>query len=72
MIPANVLEQRFICEHLRRDVQFVGLEANALAKRRYDATYRWEEFEVGDQVWLRMDKAYRLKDKPNKRKILRQ
>jgi len=47
-ILASVLEQRFMREHLRRDVQFVGLEANALAKRRYDVAYRWEEFEVGD------------------------
>ena len=50
MILASVLEQRFIREYLRRDVQLAGLKANALAKRRYDATYRWEEFEVGDQV----------------------
>ena len=70
MISANVLEQRFIREYLRRDVQFASLEANVLAKCYYDTMYCWEEFEVGDQVWLRMDKVYRPKDKPNKYKIL--
>ncbi len=65
-ISTNVLEQRFIHEHLRRDVQFVNLEANVLTKRRYNVTHHWEEFEVGDQIWFRMDKVYRPKSKPNK------
>jgi len=44
---------------------------NALAKRRYDTAYRWEEFNVGDLVWLRLGSAYRSKDKPNQRETPR-
>ena len=41
-----------------------------MAKRHYDKTHCWEEFNVGDQVWLRLGKAYRPKGKPNKREML--
>jgi hypothetical protein len=42
-----------------------------VAKRHYDKKHRWEEFDVGDQVWLRLGKAYRPKGKPNKREMPR-
>src|SRR6266699_7325631 len=52
-------------------MQFAMDQANALAKRYYDSKHRWEEFEVGDQVWLRIGTAYRLKGKANKREMPR-
>ena len=33
--------------------------------------YRWEKFEVGDQIWFRIDKVYCPKGKPNKCEMLR-
>jgi len=42
-----------------------------VAKRHYDKIYRWKEFDVGDQVWLRLDKTYRPKGKLNKREMPR-
>ena len=42
-----------------------------MAKRHYDKKHRWKEFDVGDQIWLRLGKAYRPKDKPNKREMPR-
>src|SRR6266699_2467513 len=47
-------------------MQFAMDQANAFAKRYYNSKYRWEEFEVGDQVWLRIGTAYRLKGRVNK------
>ncbi len=70
-LPESALQQRFMREHLRRDAQIASDEANAVAKRHYDKTHRWEEFDVGDQVWLRLGKAYRPKGKPNKREMPR-
>ena len=49
-ILINVLEQRFIYEYFRKNIQLAGLKANTLTKRCYDAIYRWEKFEVDDQV----------------------
>ncbi len=43
-------------KHLRRDARIATLEANALAKCRYDAAHRWEEFawEIWSGcVWVR-------------------
>ncbi len=69
--PEDILERRFMREHLRKDAQFAMDQANALAKRYYDSKHRWEEFEVGDQVWLRMGTAYRPKGRANKREMPR-
>jgi len=70
-IPTNILEQCFIYKHFRKDVQLVDLEANTLAKYRYDAMYCWKEFEVDDQIWFQISKVYCPKDKSNKREMLR-
>ncbi len=42
-----------------------------MAKHYYDKKHRWEEFNIEDQVWLHLSKAYRPKDKPNKWEIPR-
>src|SRR6266566_879311 len=70
-VPEDILERRFIREHLRKDIQFVMDQANAFAKRYYDFKHCWEEFKVGDQVWLRIRTAYRPKDRANKREMPR-
>ena len=41
-----------------------------MAKRCYNAAYRWEEFNERDLVWLHLRLAYRPKGKPNKRETL--
>ena len=56
--PEDVLERRFIREHLQKDAQFAINQTNVFAKRYYDFKYRWEEFKVGDQVWLRIGTVY--------------
>ncbi len=66
----SVFQLRFMREYLRRDIQIVSDEANVVAKRYYDKKYCWEEFNIGDQVQLCLDKVYRLKDKSNKREML--
>src|SRR6266566_4891044 len=68
-VSEDILERRFMREHLRKDVQFAMDQVNAFAKRYYDSKHRWEEFEVGDQVWLRMGTAYRPKGRANKREM---
>ena len=62
----DILERRFIRKHLRKDVQFAINQVNMFVKRYYDFKYCWEEFEVGDQVWLCIGIVYRLKDRANK------
>ncbi len=49
-IPEDILERRFIKEHLQKDMQFAMDQANAFAKRYYDSKHRWKEFEIGNQV----------------------
>src|SRR6266699_1402024 len=70
-VPEDILERRFIREYLRKDAQFVMDQANALTKRYYDSKHCWEEFEVGDQVWLRIRTVYRPKGRANKREMPR-
>ena len=65
-ILENILKRRFIKEYLRKDAQFAIDQANVFAKRYYDFKHRWKEFEVGDQVWLRIGTAYRSKGRTNK------
>ncbi len=36
----DILERRFIKEHLRKDTQFTMDQANAFAKRYYDSKHR--------------------------------
>ncbi len=69
--PEDILERKFIKKHLRKDIQFAMDQTNALAKRYYDSKHRWEEFEVGDQVWLYMGTVYRPKGRANKREMPR-
>jgi len=64
--PEDILEHRFIKEHLRKDVQFAINQTNMFAKCYYNSKHRWEEFEIGDEVWLRIGTAYRPKGKTNK------
>ena len=49
-ISEDILERRFIREHLRKNAQFAIDQINIFAKRYYNSKYRWKEFEVGDQV----------------------
>ncbi len=46
-------------------------QTNMFAKHYYDSKHRWEEFEVGDQIWFYMGTVYRLKGRTNKREMLR-
>src|SRR6266566_3924476 len=65
----DILEYRFIKEYLRKDTQFAMDQVNAFVKRYYDSKHRWEEFEIGDQVWLRIGTVYRPKGRANKREM---
>ncbi|SRR6266699_2144988 len=67
----DILERRFIKEHLRKNIQFAIDQANTFVKRYYDSKYRWEEFEVDDQVWLHIGTVYRPKGRANKREMPR-
>jgi len=68
-ISEDILERRFIKKYLRKDAQFTIDQINMFAKRYYDSKYCWEEFEVGDQVWLCIRTVYRPKGRANKREI---
>ncbi len=46
----DILERKFIKEHLQKNSQFAIDQANAFAKRYYDSKHRWKKFEVGDQI----------------------
>jgi len=70
-VPEDILERRFIKKYLRKDAQFAIDQANIFAKRYYNSKHRWEEFEVDDQIWLRIGTAYRPKGRVNKREMLR-
>src|SRR6266566_6719031 len=70
-ISEDILERRFIKEYLRKDAQFAMDQANAFVKRYYDSKHRWEEFEIGDQVWLYIGTVYRPKGRANKREMPR-
>jgi len=70
-IPKDVTTMRYMREHLRKDAQIAMDDANALAKIYYDKHHRWEEFEVGDKVWLSLGRAYRQKGKPNRKEMPR-
>ena len=39
-IPEDILEHRFIKEHLRKDAQFAMDQTNAFAKRYYNSKHR--------------------------------
>jgi len=47
-ILEDILERRFMREHLRKDAQFAMDQANTFVKRYYNSKHHWEEFEVGD------------------------
>ena len=69
--PKDILERRFIREYLRKDTQFAMDQINMFAKRYYDSKHCWEEFEVGDQIWLYIRTVYRPKGRTNKREMPR-
>jgi RNase H-like domain found in reverse transcriptase/Reverse transcriptase (RNA-dependent DNA polymerase)/Chromo (CHRromatin Organisation MOdifier) domain/Integrase zinc binding domain len=57
-------EIRFMREHLRRDAQLAADFAAAKAKQYYDQRHRQIEFNVGDEVYLRLHKGYYLPGHP--------
>jgi hypothetical protein len=66
-IPKDVIEMRFMREALRLDAQLAMDPAAAVAKRYYDEKHRQVEFNVGDKVWLKLGKAYKVPGKQNRK-----
>ncbi len=48
--PKDILEYRFIKEHLRKNAQFAINQANTFVKHYYNSKHCWEKFEVNDQI----------------------
>ncbi len=46
----NLLEHRFIKEHLRKDAYTTMNKVNTFVKCYYNFKYHWEKFEVNDEV----------------------
>jgi hypothetical protein len=54
-------------DSIRQDAQLAMDFASARAKRRYDASHRDIEFNVGDKVYLRLHKGYHLPGNPSRK-----
>ena len=54
-------------QQTRREAEFAMDYANAYAKRIYDSKHRPIEFEVGQEVYLRLHQGYTLPHKPHRK-----
>lgn len=64
---ATAAEIPVLRDYLRRDAALAMDFAAAEAKRRYDAQHKAVEFQVGDQVFLKLHSGYHLPGRPTKK-----